>query len=113
MKKIYRKLAVVIMLCLAFGVVACDSDIDSVQDAYTIHVVDEDDNPIEGVTVQFCTGDFCKMVVTDDNGEVSFDDPEGEYEIHILKSPEGYKEDSTLYVTEDHYSDMTITLEKE
>ena len=81
--------------------------------SYRIYVVDENSNPISGVTVQFCTEETCKMSVTGESGMVSFDDPEGiEYEIHILKAPDGYKMDSNVYYSETYYSDLTITLKK-
>jgi hypothetical protein len=39
--------------------------------------------------------------------------PAGEiYEIHVLKVPEGYEKDDTVYHTEDEKSDVQIQLKK-
>ena len=43
----------------------------------------------------------------------SFDDPEGIYEVHILKVPKGYKKNDSLFTTPDTYSDMVIVVEAE
>ena len=80
--------------------------------AYRIYVYDQDTNPVEGVMVQFCTDEICELAPTDSDGLASFTDPEGVYEVHILKVPEGYKENTEVYLTEDTYSGMTINIEK-
>lgn len=43
----------------------------------------------------------------------SFDDPEGVYQVHILKVPKGYKPNEELYTTPDTYSDLTVVVETE
>ncbi len=83
------------------------------KNAYNIYVVDEDSNPLEGVKVQFCTDEICKLGDTDASGLASFAEPEGIYEVHILTVPDGYKQKEEVYNTEDKYGDMTITIEKE
>ena len=80
---------------------------------YNIIVVDADNNPVEGAMVQFCTNETCNMAVTDEDGTVTFNVPEGVCEVHILKSPDGYKKNTETYKTESKYSDLTIVLEKE
>ena len=80
---------------------------------YRIIVLDEDSNPVEGTMVQFCTDEICKVAATDADGAAVFEEVPGVYEVHILKAPEGFKADETVYHTEDQYGDMTITLEKE
>ena len=62
--------------------------------------------------VQFCTDDNCKMGVTGSDGIATFDNPPGVYEVHVLKVPDGYKEDTSLYRTDDQHSDMVIILER-
>ena len=63
--------------------------------------------------VQFCTDEICKVAPTDADGLASFDDPEGAYEVHILKVPEGYKGTDEVFKTEAAYGDVNITIEKE
>lgn len=81
--------------------------------AYRIFVVDQSSKPVVGAMVQFCTEDTCKIGKTDDKGMASFDDPEGAYQVHILKVPKGYKPNEELYTTPDTYSDMTVVVETE
>lgn len=79
---------------------------------YRIRVVSDDLQPVEGATVQFCSDENCKMGVTGSDGIATFDDPPGEYEVHVLKVPEGFDEDTSVYRTDDQHSDMVITLER-
>lgn len=81
--------------------------------AYDIYVKDQDGNPVKGAMVQFCTDEICKVAPTDADGLASFDDPEGAYEVHILKVPEGYKGTDEVFKTDATYGDMSITIEKE
>ena len=80
---------------------------------YRIRVVDEDLQAVEGAMVQLCTDEACKMGMTGSDGTVTFDDPPAVYEVHVRKVPQGYKEHTTTYKTEDHYCDMVIVIEKE
>lgn len=82
------------------------------ENAYRIFVVDRDNKPVVGAMVQFCTNDICKIAPTDENGAAVFNDPEGVYEVHVLKAPEGYKANETVYKTPDTYSDLTIVLDR-
>ena len=79
---------------------------------YRIKVVDESSDPVAGAMVQFCTDDTCKMAVTDSNGEATFNDPPGVYEVHVRKVPQGYKDNNNSYKTEDYYSDLVIVIDK-
>gem|GEM_PF-994831 len=89
------------------------ADEDSeVNEAYNIYVVDQDAQPVEGAMVQFCTEDTCKMAKTDASGLASFADPEGIYDVHVLKVPEGYEDQEEVYKTDKKYGDMFITVEK-
>lgn len=81
--------------------------------AYRIFVVDQSSKPVVGAMVQFCTEDTCKIGKTDDKGMASFDDPEGVYQVHILKVPKGYKPNEELYTTPDTYNDLTVVVETE
>lgn len=79
---------------------------------YRIRVISEDLQPVEGAKVQFCSDASCKIGVTGSDGIATFDDPPGVYEVHVLKVPDGYDEDTSLYRTDDQHSDMVITLER-
>ena len=79
---------------------------------YDVYVTDEN-GPVEGVMIQFCSSTSCTMEKTDAEGLVSFSMPAGEiYDIHVLKVPEGYEKDDTVYHTEDEKSDVQIQLKK-
>lgn len=66
---------------------------------YTLRCVDENGERISGVTLQVCNDATCSVYVTDANGECVLTLPADNYEIHILKAPEGYTFDSEAVVT--------------
>lgn len=66
-------------------------------DAYEIVVVDANGEPVEGVTIQFCSDVQCMMGKTDSNGVATFEEGPGHYTVHVLKVPEGYAKDTTEY----------------
>ena len=107
----YRKTAAALIMCLMMGISACAPDTSG--DKYGIRVLDVDKQPVAGVTVQFCTDETCELGRTDESGLAVFDYPPGVYEVHILKVPEGYREDPEVYKTEDTPGEMKITVEKE
>ena len=79
--------------------------------AYSVLVVDESDNPVPGVTVQFCDDTTCNLGTTDDSGVAVFEtEAPGIFTVHMLDIPEGYAEDETEYVTEDTYGQIKVVL---
>lgn len=87
---------------------------DTAQDVYRVYVTDKAEHPVEGVKVKFCSDERCRLEETDENGCALFDNEEpAVYEVSILKAPEGYLPDDTVYQTEDHYGDLSIVLEEE
>ena len=59
---------------------------------YQIHVIDAATlDPIEGARVQFCSDSACMMGITDSSGLASFESDPGNYTVHLLKAPKGYK----------------------
>ncbi len=90
-----------------------DNATDNNENAYRIYVVDQSSKPVVGAMVQFCTEDTCKLGKTDENGVATFNDPEGVYQVHVLKVPAGYKANEELYATPNTYSDLVITVEAE
>lgn len=126
MKK--RILTAVLMLCMAFSLVACGGDSgsnndtekentqqdsqtanDSEEDSqteseetgvvYTIKVVDENGNPVGSVMVQLCK-DSCMPKMTDANGVAEFQVNElsDQYKAGVTVLPEGYTYDGDEYV---------------
>ena len=60
---------------------------------------------------QFCSAEACFVGKTDADGMAVFEQPEGEYEVHVLKAPEGYAPVETTYKTPAIYGDVNIALE--
>ena len=71
------------------------------QKAYVIHVVDQDGNPVEEVTVNFCTDTACTPEETDEAGMIAFEGEPREYHVQIVDVPEGYSYDESfdMYTT--------------
>lgn len=79
---------------------------------YTVTVVDEEGNPISGVTLQFCDAENCKMpVATDDNGMVTASYAPSEYHVTVTL-PEGYTSEVTEFYFEGE-TELTIVLTAE
>ncbi len=84
------------------------------QDVYRVYVTDEEEHPVEGVKVKFCSDERCRLEETDESGCALFDNEEpAVYKVGVVNAPEGYRQDDTVYLTEDRYGDLSIVLEKE
>ena len=79
-------------------------------DAYRIICVDEDGNPVQGATIQFCSDIQCMMGKTDADGVAEFEEAPGHYTVHLLKVPEGYAKDGTEYEAPAVPGDLTIVV---
>ena len=77
---------------------------------YRIICVDEDGNPVQGATIQFCSDIQCMMGKTDADGVAEFDEAPGSYMVHLLKVPEGYAKDTTEYEAPAVPGDLTIVV---
>ena len=77
---------------------------------YRIICVDEDGNPVQGATIQFCSDIQCMMGKTDADGVAEFDEAPGSYIVHLLKVPEGFAKDSTEYEAPAVPGDLTIVV---
>ena len=67
---------------------------------YTVTVLDQDGNPVSGVTVQLCTDALCYDTTTDLDGIGTKDlEPGVEYKVAIPKAPEGYTAPSGYFDT--------------
>lgn len=78
---------------------------------YAIQVVDKSGNPIEGVILQFCDAQTCQVLTTDKNGQAEMEAEPYAYEIHVLKVPDGYSPDTTLYTLPKEGGELTVTLQ--
>lgn len=72
--------------------------------------MDEDGNPVQGATIQFCSDIQCMMGKTDADGVAEFDEAPGSYIVHLLKVPEGYAKDTTEYEAPAVPGDLTIVV---
>lgn len=82
--------------------------------AYILHVVDQDNNPVEGVAVNFCTDTACTPQETDETGTITFNGEKGKYHIQIIEVPDGYSwdEDFDMYTTEE-YGEWVLFVKKD
>lgn len=65
---------------------------------YTVTILDQNGNPVEGVTVQFCDAENCKLPVnTDANGVVTGTYAASEYHITLVELPDGYTTEETEF----------------
>ena len=82
--------------------------------AYIIHVVDQDNQPVEEVTVNFCTDTACIPNESDENGLITFTGAPDVYHVQIVDGPEGYSwdEDYEMYTTRE-YSEWVLRVRKD
>ncbi len=81
--------------------------------AYHVIVSDRNGDPVEGAIIQFCDEATCSVQPTDAKGIATFAVEEQKiYDVHVLKTPEGYVGTDDIYYTQDTFSDVSIVLEK-
>lgn len=82
--------------------------------AYTVKYVDQDGNPVAGVTCQVCDDATCQIFVSDEDGVCAFTLAPYPWEIHTLKVPEGYEGDTETVTTAPvEGGELTFTLTKQ
>lgn len=80
---------------------------------YTVKVVDASGAPVEGVAVQFCDDNGCRMpVATNAEGIVTLTDAESNFHVTLASVPAGFAADATEYYFDGELS-LTITLQAE
>ncbi|MBQ7378203.1 MAG: hypothetical protein IJW70_00825 [Clostridia bacterium] len=80
---------------------------------YTVKVVDANGAPVEGVAVQFCDDNGCRMpVATNAEGVVTLTDVESNFHVTLASVPAGFAADTTEYYF-DGAVELTITLQAE
>ena len=81
---------------------------------YTVHVVDQNGDPVPGAYINFCTDDSCTPTQADENGVIIFTGTPVSYHLQILKLPDGYSFDPAFEAyTEPHTSEMTVTVNQD
>ena len=81
---------------------------------YQIYVIDAATlDPIEGARVQFCSDSACMMGITDSSGLASFESDPGNYTVHLLKAPKGYKSSTEEFTLTADSREATYQLKKE
>ena len=91
-----------------------DEKAENALQAYIIHVVDQDNNPVEGVAVNFCTDTACVPQESDENGTVTYTGAPNIYHIQIVDAPEGYSWDESyeMYTTRE-YGEWVLRVRKD
>ena len=82
--------------------------------AYVVRVVDQDNNPVPEVTVNFCTDSACTPKDTNDEGVITYEGERYAYHLQIVDVPDGYSYDEgfTMYTTED-YGEWVLRVKKD
>ena len=82
--------------------------------AYILHVVDQNNNPVGEVVVNFCTDQACTPSESDENGLITFEGEPQKYHVQIIDVPEGYSwdEDFEMYTTP-AYGEWTLRIKKD
>ncbi len=87
---------------------------ESALQAYVLHIIDQDGNPVPGMMVNFCTDTACTMKQSDGNGTISFDGVPDVYHVQLLKAPEGYSFDTGFDMyTGSTYGEWAIRVRKD
>ena len=82
--------------------------------AYVIHVVDQDNNPVPEVAVYFCTDLACIPQETDENGTISFTGTPNQYHVQIIDVPDGYSYDEDFEMsTTPEYGEWTLHVQRD
>ena len=91
-----------------------DAPAENAQQAYIIHVVDQDNNPVEGVTVNFCTDTACTPQETDETGTITYQGEPYKYHVQIIEVPDGYSWDESydMYTTQE-YGEWVLRVKKD
>jgi len=91
-----------------------DTPAENALQAYIIHVVDQDNNPVEEVNVNFCTDTACTPQETDETGTITYKGEPNKYHVQIIDVPEGYSYDENydMYTTP-VYGEWTLRIRKD
>ena len=86
---------------------------DDEESEYVFRCVDENGDPVTGVTLQICTDETCALVKTDETGVVKYAEKPYEYDVHVYRYDEGYELISDAeFKTDDVYGAYDIKFVK-
>ena len=91
-----------------------DERTENTQQAYVLHVVDQDNHPVEEVMVNFCTDTACVPRESDEDGLITFTGAPDAYHVTIVDVPEGYSwdEEYEMY-TPREYGEWVLRVRKD
>ena len=96
------------------GTFTCAIPVSGTQDAYILHVIDQDGTPVPNVCVKFCTDLTCMMQKSDESGTVTFAGEPDVYHVELYKVPEGYCFDPDfVLVTGKTYGEWVLRIRKD
>lgn len=113
MKKTISLLLLLVMAAALLAACGASDSAASKANVYSFTCVDENGKGVEGVRLQICTEEQCRLYSTDKNGRVvCVDLPTAVYEVHVLMCPDGYSYDrNAVYTTSDTFESVTLTLQ--
>ena len=80
---------------------------------YSLRFIDDNYDPMSGITVTFCDDTACTPVVSDEEGMVYFNGPNARYHVQVVSLPEGYElVDPGDFEAEPYSQNYTIMLRK-
>ena len=105
-----RVFAALLVICLALGLLCgCGAEKNKTT-KYMVLVMDQENAPVPGVLVEFCTDKLCTTATSDETGIAELEKEPGEYTVHILKVPEGFAPDESEYSLGRAGGLVTVTL---
>ena len=92
-----------------------DAPAETSLQAYIIHVVDQYNNPVKEVTVNFCTDKACIPSESDGSGTITFAGAPDVYHVQIVELPDGYSwdEEYGMYTSPDEYGEWVLRVRKD
>ena len=75
--------------------------------------VDQNDAPVPGCIINFCTDEACVPTVADENGVAVFEGAPYAYHLQVIKVPEGYEFDTKQeFYAEPEGGELTFVVTK-
>ena len=91
-----------------------DADAESSADAYIIHVLDQNGDPVPEVFVNFCNDTACVPCESDEDGTIVYTGTPDAYHVQIIDYPEGYSCDESFEMyTPEIYGEWVLRLTKD
>ena len=91
-----------------------ETDAGSKADAYIIHVLDQNGDPVPEVYVNFCTDTACVPCESDEDGTIVYTGKPDVYHVQIIDYPEGYSCDESFEMyTPETYGEWILRLRKD